>query len=100
MTYKTILLAVALAAVGLAGQAHAAPFILTTTGTISSGADALGLFGPAGSSLAGDAYRLSVEYDGNGTVTTTSTLQQISGAITGPVTATVNNITTIRGAIA
>lgn len=94
VTCKTVLLAGVIATIGAAGPAQATVFTLTTTGAVSSGTDALGLFGPAGGSLAGDAYRLSVEYASNGASNTSPTFEEISGPITGPVTATVNGITT------
>ena len=93
-TRKAVLLVGAIVATGAGGQVHATPYTLTTTGAISTGTDALGLFGPAGGNLTGDAYRLSVEYDASGPNVTTPTFQQVSGPVTGPVTATVNGIST------
>lgn len=46
----------AAAVAALAGQAAAAIVTVTYTGTVSSGYDERGLFGPAGANLAGDAY--------------------------------------------
>lgn len=94
MRMKTALLAGVVAAACAAGPAHAA-YILTTTGTVDSGTDTLGLFGAPGGSLAGDAYSLSVAYGINYPTSTTPTLQQVSGAVAGPVSVTVNGITAV-----
>jgi PEP-CTERM motif len=75
-----------------AGSAQAAPLILTTSGTIVSGTDASGVFGPAGASLAGQSYTLALTYDSLGTVTTTGSSTQASGFLTGGATATVGGV--------
>lgn len=79
-------------AVGCFGatRADAAPLTLTTSGTIDSGTDAGGVFGPAGTSLAGRTYTLALSYDGLGSYDFTSaSTTTTSGPITGDVAVTV-----------
>lgn len=48
-----------------AGAAAAAPFSITTTGTVTSGSDSANLLG-AGTSLVGDSYALTLNFNGLG----------------------------------
>src|ERR1022692_4845076 len=64
--FKALLLATTLASGGLmALPADAGEMLITTTGTITSGSETGGLFGlpSATTSLVGDTYTLSVNYD-------------------------------------
>jgi len=46
-----------------ASRAHAQVVDYTYMGTVAGGTDTLGVFGPSGASLAGDAYTASFEFD-------------------------------------
>lgn len=87
-------LCVAGCAAGLAMQpARAALF--TTTGTISSGMDATGIFGTPGADLTGDLYTLAIQYGGlaGDGLTKTPTQETFSGPAAGAVTVTVQGVT-------
>ena len=73
-----------------ATPAAAALVTVTTSGTIASGTDTSGVFGPAGASLAGRAYTLALSYDSLGSFSFTSaSTATTSGPITGDVAVTV-----------
>jgi hypothetical protein len=92
-TLGAVVLAATLAACGLgAGRAHATALTLTTSGTILSGTDTGGAFGPAGANLAGQGYTLTLAFDSLGAVFTTGAIAQASGNLTGSVTATVGGV--------
>lgn len=63
--------AIALAAAGIPAQAGTVSF--STSGTIASGIDELGLFGASGAQLAGQAFSLTISIDTEGLVPNPST---------------------------
>jgi hypothetical protein len=84
----------------MAVPANAGAFLVTTTGTISSGSETGGLFGlpTAGTDLSGLSYTLAVEYDGlgpnyfsTGNGNFAEDFESFPG-IAGSVTATVNGV--------
>ncbi len=74
-----------------AAPAAAEPLLLRTSGTITSGTDALGLFGAAGGNLAGRSYTESIYFSGLGSSTfiVPGVNAVTSGPISGTLTATV-----------
>ena len=58
-------------AIGLCGPAAATVFNITLSGTIATGADDRGLFGPAHSSLGGQAFTIHYTLDAQSMTTTT-----------------------------
>jgi hypothetical protein len=60
---RTLISIVALAICGPIQAAHATEIIATITGTVASGNDNSGVFGPANSKLAGDAFTLTFTFD-------------------------------------
>jgi hypothetical protein len=79
---------------GFANPSHAS-YLMTTTGTIASGADVAGLFSPAGSSLSGDTYTLSVMFEAGALSVDTDNLTYAvwSGTTEAVVFATVDGVT-------
>lgn len=80
-------LALAAAMLG-AAAAQASPFSVITTGTISSGTDLANLFG-AGTDLTGDAYTLTINYDGLGPSYFTDGSGQFAENIGDPLTGSI-----------
>lgn len=80
---------------GFASSASAAVFTYTSTGTITSGTDGLGLFGPVGDSLSGDAFTLTTSFDTAANSVNTQGNNYNGSTGNAPVTfsATVNGIT-------
>lgn len=73
--------------------ADASLITLTTLGTIDSGTDTSGVFGPAGADLTGRPYTLALSFDNLGTSSSSSAASTtISGPITGGVVVTIGGV--------
>jgi hypothetical protein len=64
----------------LPSVAQASSYVLSTTGSVTSGVDNRGLFGTAGASLAGDKFALSILFDSSLAYTDNVHASDLSGA--------------------